>query len=44
MSIAYLLSGKHKPTQRSHIDVGDSVVVVNCEKVRFRCPCPLGPN
>jgi large subunit ribosomal protein L13 len=31
--IATLLRGKHKPTYAPHIDGGDSVVVVNAEKV-----------
>ncbi|MCX8228696.1 MAG: 50S ribosomal protein L13 [Planctomycetota bacterium] len=31
--IAYVLQGKHKPTVSEHYDCGDSVVVVNCEKV-----------
>ena len=32
--IAHRLSGKHKPEFTSHIDTGDFVVVVNCEKVK----------
>lgn len=31
--VARLLTGKHKPTYSTHIDVGDHVVVVNAEKV-----------
>jgi large subunit ribosomal protein L13 len=31
--IAILLMGKHKPSYTTHIDVGDSVVVKNAEKV-----------
>lgn len=31
--IAVILMGKHKPTYTPHIDTGDFVVVVNCEKV-----------
>lgn len=33
--IANILMGKHKPTYTPHVDCGDCVVVVNCEKVRF---------
>ena len=32
--IAHRLRGKHKPEFTSHIDTGDFVVVVNCEKVK----------
>ena len=32
--IAQLLMGKHKPTFTRHLDVGDSVVVVNAAKVK----------
>jgi large subunit ribosomal protein L13 len=35
-TIATLLRGKHKPTFTPHDDVGDFVVVVNAEKVRFQ--------
>lgn len=31
--VAQILRGKHKPTYAPHTDVGDYVVVVNCEKV-----------
>ena len=31
--IAHILRGKHKPTYTPHIDNGDFVVVINCEKV-----------
>lgn len=31
--IAHILRGKHKPTYTPHIDCGDFVVVINCEKV-----------
>jgi large subunit ribosomal protein L13 len=34
-AIARILMGKHKPAYTPHVDVGDFVVVVNCEKVRF---------
>lgn len=33
--IAVILMGKHRPTYTPHVDTGDFVVVVNCEKVRF---------
>jgi large subunit ribosomal protein L13 len=33
--IATILMGKHKPTYTPHVDTGDFVIVVNCEKVRF---------
>jgi large subunit ribosomal protein L13 len=32
--IAVLLRGKHKPIFAPHMDVGDYVIVVNCEKIR----------
>lgn len=33
--LATVLMGKHKPIYTPHVDCGDVVVVVNCEKVRF---------
>lgn len=33
--IATILRGKHKPSYTPHVDTGDFVVVVNCEKIRF---------
>lgn len=33
--IAMILMGKHRPTYTPHLDTGDFVVVVNCEKVVF---------
>lgn len=33
--IAMVLMGKHRPTYTPHVDTGDFVVVVNCEKVKF---------
>lgn len=33
--IAHLLRGKHKPTFTPHVDCGDFVVIVNCEKVEM---------
>ena len=32
--IAMRLRGKHKPSFTPHMDMGDYVVVVNCEKIR----------
>lgn len=34
-SVAPLLKGKHKPTYRPNADIGDYVVIVNAEKVKF---------
>jgi large subunit ribosomal protein L13 len=31
--IATMLMGKHKPLYKSHLDNGDAVVVVNCDKI-----------
>lgn len=31
--IAAVLRGKHKPTFTPHVDCGDCVIVINCEKV-----------
>ena len=31
--IAHRLRGKHKPEYTPHVDTGDYIVVVNCEKV-----------
>lgn len=33
--IATVLMGKHKPSYTPHVDCGDFVVVVNCDKIRF---------
>ena len=33
--IARILMGKHRPDYTPHVDCGDCVVVVNCEKVRL---------
>jgi large subunit ribosomal protein L13 len=33
--IANRLRGKHKPTFTPHMDCGDNVIVVNCEKIAF---------
>jgi len=32
--VAHRLRGKHKPEYTPHMDMGDYIVVVNCEKVR----------
>mgnify|MGYP000096529985 CR=1 FL=1 len=32
--IAMVLMGKHRPTVSEHVDTGDSVVVINAEKIR----------
>ena len=31
--VATILRGKHKPTFTPHVDTGDCVIVVNCDKV-----------
>ena len=33
--IATVLMGKHKPTFTPHVDTGDFVVVLNCEKIKL---------
>lgn len=33
--IAILLKGKHKPTYTPHLDLGDHVVVINADKIKF---------
>ncbi len=33
--VAAILRGKHKPTYTPHVDCGDYVIVVNCDKVRL---------
>ena len=32
--IAHILRGKHKPIFAPHMDTGDYVIVVNCDKIR----------
>lgn len=32
--IAHILRGKHKPMFSPHMDVGDYIIVINCEKIR----------
>ena len=29
---AHLLRGKHKPTYAPHVDCGDNVIIINCDK------------
>lgn len=31
--VASILRGKHKPTYTPHVDTGDHVIVINCDKV-----------
>ena len=33
--VAMILRGKHKPTYTPHMDCGDNVIIINCEKVHF---------
>lgn len=33
--IAHILRGKHKPTFCTYLDVGDHVVVINVDKIKF---------
>ncbi len=33
--IASILRGKHKPYYTPHIDCGDNVIVINCDKIRL---------
>lgn len=35
VAIATVLRGKHRPDYTPHVDTGDFVVVINCEKVKF---------
>ena len=32
--LSIILQGKHKPTYTPHVDTGDFVILLNCEKVR----------
>ena len=32
--IAAILRGKHKPTFSPHMDTGDHIIVINCEKIQ----------
>ena len=33
--VAMILRGKHKPTYTPHMDCGDNVIIINCDKVHF---------
>ncbi len=33
--VAKILRGKHKANYTPHVDCGDNVIIVNCEKIRF---------
>jgi large subunit ribosomal protein L13 len=33
--VASVIRGKHKPTYTTHVDCGDFVIVVNCDKVKL---------
>ncbi len=33
--IAAMLRGKHKASYTPHVDTGDFIIVINCEKVKF---------
>jgi len=35
VQIATVLRGKHRPDYTPHVDTGDFVIVVHCEKVKF---------
>jgi large subunit ribosomal protein L13 len=35
VQIATILRGKHRPDYTPHVDTGDFIVVINCEKVKF---------
>ena len=35
VQIATILRGKHRPEYTPHVDTGEFVVVINCEKVKF---------
>ena len=39
--IAAILRGKHKPTFTPHVDCGDYVIVVNCEKIKLTGSKPV---
>jgi large subunit ribosomal protein L13 len=32
--VAHILKGKHKPSYAPHMDVGDFVIITNCDKIR----------
>ena len=33
--VAFLIRGKHKPSFTPHVDCGDNVIVINCEKIQL---------
>ena len=33
--VAHILRGKHKVTYTPHVDCGDNVIIINCEKVKL---------
>jgi len=33
--VAAVLRGKHKPTYTPHVDTGDHVIIINCDKVKL---------
>ncbi len=33
--VAIILRGKHKPDYTPHVDCGDNVIVINCEKIKL---------
>jgi large subunit ribosomal protein L13 len=35
VKVAMILMGKHKASYTPHVDTGDHVVVINCEKIRL---------
>lgn len=35
VQISTILRGKHRPDYTPHVDTGDFIVVINCEKVKF---------
>ena len=32
---AHILRGKHKPTFAPHVDCGDNVIIINCDKAGY---------
>jgi len=34
-AVAMILRGKHKTSFTPHVDCGDNVVIINCEKIKF---------
>lgn len=33
--VAAILRGKHKPAFSPHVDIGDHVIIINCDKIRL---------